>query len=362
VDVTAGPLDVLVVFDGSDTGPNGAERMAVRSVAGLAARGHRVVLLTRAPASHVDGLGTRVVRTEAELDTALPYGRPAVVHLFDLAQPGLVDTAVRVAARTGAPLALTPCSAPAAWPDRGRAALAGRAARVLFTLTGGEDAALRAAGLPTRPIRRIPPAADLPGTPRPAGFRRGLGLDGDAVLFVGRRTAYKGYLALLQATRAVWAALPATRFVFIGPDTDADAAAHFQAHADPRLHDLGVVDERTKHDALAACAVLCLPSSTDVFPLVFVEAWSCGKPVVGGDFAGADQVIRHGVDGLVVRPRPHDVAGALVRLLGDPRARLAMGRAGAERARREFGWDRVAAAYEDGYRWALAPTSEGVGS
>ena len=39
--------------------------------------------------------------------------------------------------------------------------------------------------------------------------------------------------------------------------------------------------------ALAACTVFCLPSTADIFPLVFLEAWACARPVVSGAFPGA---------------------------------------------------------------------------
>jgi D-inositol-3-phosphate glycosyltransferase len=60
----------------------------------------------------------------------------------------------------------------------------------------------------------------------------------------------------------------------------------------------------------------------------------------------------HGLTGLHVPPRdPGALAAALGELLADPGRRSEYGRAGRRRARRRFGWDRVAsstrAVYED---------------
>jgi glycosyltransferase involved in cell wall biosynthesis len=202
---------------------------------------------------------------------------------------------------------------------------------------------------PSDRIRRIPHAPDLRGRPDPAGFRARLGLRGPVVVFVGRRIPSKGYAELLRAASSVWRELPDARFLFLGPNSDPAAAQIFRDHADPRIVDLGAVDEQTKHDAIAASDVLCLPSTADVFPLVFLEAWMCGKPVVSGDFVGADGVVEHGVDGLVVAPRPAEIADALVHLLSDDEVRRAMGRAGQAKVRRDFTWERVAASVEAGY-------------
>lgn len=354
--------EILVAFGGYDPGPAGAERMAIRTIERLVRRGNQVTVLTDAlPSAYAYAAQRgctvpRVCRTADELAGYPPSDReyrPEIVHAFDLAKPDQVGDALEIARRCGAVLALTPASASGVWPDPDVAREACRTADVVFALTPAEAADLTEAGAPHDRIRYIPQACELAGTPDPDGFRLANGLAGQIVLFVGRRTAAKGYLTLLETMPLVWGRLPQVTFVFIGPNSDADAAAAFRAHADPRLVDLGVVDDQTKHDALAACDVLCLPTSHDVFPLVFAEAWTLGKPVVSGDFPGADTVVRDGVDGLIVKPWPMELADTLSRLLYGHRFRHEMGRAGQRRAEHEFGWDKVADAYQDGYGWAL---------
>lgn len=352
--MTGRPGGVLLAFEGYGAEPTGAERMALRAAEQLAGRGWSVAVLSTAaqPATRaaLATAGVPVVGSAAELARVRPGWTPAVVHGFDLARPEPLQEAVRVAQRFRARFVLTPCSAPQVWPDRAAAGRICAAAAVVFVISQPEARALPELGVPAGRIRLVPHAADLVGTPRPAAFRQRYGLAGPVVLYLGRRAGFKGYRTLLEATREVWARLPGTGFVFIGPDTDPAAPAAFAAHADPRVLDLGVAGEQTKHDALAACDLLCLPTTADVFPLVFIEAWLSGKPVVSGDFPGAGEVVRHGVDGLVVRSAPGPVAAALVELLADPGRRAAMGEAGRRRADREFGWSRVADAYEAGYR------------
>ncbi|WFE28724.1 glycosyltransferase family 4 protein [Solwaraspora sp. WMMD791] len=352
--MSGGTGEVLVAFTGYGDVRSGAELMALRAAQGLAARSRRVTALV--DAAHPDtvaGLRAAGVPLVTDADQLLrdhPDFSPSVVHAFDLAHPGAPAQAVWLARHYGAQLALTPSSAPQVWTDPSLAAAICRAADVVFALTATEVAALRDLGVPDAHIRRLPSASDLTGPGDADGFRRRHGVHGRFVLFVGRRTASKGYRTLLEAMAAVWRRLPDTRFVFVGPDIDPDAPAHFTAHADPRLHDLGTVDEQTKNDAIAACELLCLPSVADVFPLVFVEAWASGRPVVSGAFAGAHEVVRHGVDGLIVPPGPAALAAGLIALLGDDVRRSRLGAAGRQRAEHSFGWRRVLDVYEANYR------------
>ncbi|RCV56546.1 glycosyltransferase family 4 protein [Marinitenerispora sediminis] len=343
--------EVLVVFGGYGAGLAGAERMAWRTAQHLALRGHAVTVATdsRRP-SFLGDTALRVLRTEPELRRAVQEQPPEVVHAFDLARPAHVAMALRAARECGARLVLTPATTPELWPDLATGREACAAADTVFALTPTEAAALRAHGAADTALRPLPQAADLVGRPDPVGFRRRHGLSGPTVLFVGRRTIDKGYPRLVAAAPEVWRRVPDTEFVFAGPPGDGAAAGLPGPPGDPRVHDLGMVDDQTKHDAVAACDVLCLPTSADVFPLVFAEAWTRGRPVLSGAFPGAHDVVRDGVDGLVVPPRPGDVARALVRLLTDAALRRDLGAAGRRRARREFTWERVVAACEAGYR------------
>ncbi|WP_433654913.1 aminotransferase class I/II-fold pyridoxal phosphate-dependent enzyme [Nocardia sp. CA-128927] len=336
---------VLVTFGGYPSAHSGAERMAWRTSAQLARRGLAVTVLTDSrPPTDLDTGAARIVQCDSQFGS----WRPDVVHAYDLAKPEYVEKALGVARRTGARFVLTPATAPELWPDTALGRAACRRAQVIYVLTSAEAQVLYPLGATPDQVRQIPHAADLRGNPDPVGFRRRFGLRGPTVVFAGRRIPSKGYAELLQAAPLVWRELPETEFLFIGPN-DETAATVFRAHLDPRIVDLGVVDEQTKHDAIAAGAVLCLPTRADVFPLVFIEAWACGKPVVTGDFVGADSVVEHGVDGLIIAPRPAEIAQALLRLLSDNDIRRAMGRAGQARVRQEFTWDKVAASVAAGY-------------
>lgn len=341
---------VLVVFGSyGAASTSGAEGMAWRTSQALMARGHDVVVVTDGvrPGDLADG-GWRVFGSARELSTALPHWRAEVVHAYDLALPDAVDVARTLARRFDARFVLTPASAPDIWPAPEPAAAALRAASVVYALTEAEADVSRARG--ARHVMLIPQAPDLVGRGDATRFRHRYGITGRIVLFLGRRVAAKGYLTLLVAAPLVWRAEPTTAFVLMGPDGEPAATAAFLAGAQGPVHDLGLADDLGKHDAIAACDLLCLPTSADVFPLVFVEAWACGKPVVTGDFPGVADVVRDGVDALVVPSRPVEVAAAVLRLLGDDEARVGLGDAGRRRVLAGMTWDHVARVVEQGYR------------
>lgn len=307
--------------------------MARGAVAGLRARGHEVSVLA-APS----GGGAR-------LDPP-----PDVVHAFDLAPTAFAEHSLELAREHGSAFAVTPSSTADVWSDRDAGMAVCRAADVVFVLTRAETAALVAGGVDARLIEGVGQGAWLPGAADPAGFRARHGLDDrPVVLYLGRKTAFKGYRRLLAAVPGVLDAVPDATFVFAGPNVDPDSAAAFRNVADGHVLDLGVIDEREKHSALAACDVFCLPTTADILPLAFLEAWCCGKPVVSGTFDGVGEIVRHGENGLVVADEPSELTGALVRLLQDRELRIRLGEAGRADAGARHGWEAIAERYESGY-------------
>src|SRR6266542_614761 len=166
----------------------------------------------------------------------------------------------------GAAFAVTPASSAAVWPDVAAATATLRAADAVFALTRAEADRLRSHGACADRVLVVGQAADAPLPVDTAVLQERLGLHGRVVLHLGRRERFKGARELLAAAPEVWSAIPDTSFVFAGPTAGAAIPDG------PRLRDLGMVDETTKHGLLALCDVLCVPSRADVFPLVFLEA------------------------------------------------------------------------------------------
>ena len=146
--------------------------------------------------------------------------------------------------------------------------------------------------------------------------------------FAGRFVEEKGFDFLLQAIPFVRRS-PSARFVFAG-DTHI-AYERFFERSLPFLEpvreaviELGLVgDPRRMADFYAMCDVFVLPSRTDCFAIVQVEALLSGTPLVTSDIPGAREVVRVTGAGTLVPP-------------GDSPA-LADGSSGCSRTRRVIG-------------------------
>ena len=93
-------------------------------------------------------------------------------------------------------------------------------------------------------------------------------------------------------------------------------------------------NQDSTEELLAMSDVLLLPSETESFGLVALEAMSCAVPVVASERGGLPEVVQDGICGLLFDP--HDVAGmseAVIALLKDPARAKAMGEAGRRIAR-----------------------------
>lgn len=200
-------------------------------------------------------------------------------------------------------------------------------------------------------------------TTRPAALRRRLHLgDRRVVLFCGRLEPLKGADTLVDAIATLTEdpEFNDVAVLVIGEDSgDARLAGGERARLQERVQDAGVGDRvrflgAVSHDRLAdyyALADVCVvPSRTESFGLVALEAQSLGTPVVAAAVGGLTEIVVDGVTGLLVRSRdPRHYAEAIATVLADPAKREAMAAAARNRAA-AFTWtravDRLVAIYE----------------
>ncbi|MGH9182608.1 MAG: glycosyltransferase family 4 protein [Acidimicrobiales bacterium] len=110
----------------------------------------------------------------------------------------------------------------------------------------------------------------------PSGFRRRYGIEGDFVLYAGRREGAKGWEQLLEGyARAVRRRRLPLSLVTVG-------VGEVRPPADiaDRVIDLGLVPDRDRDGALAAAAAYVQPSRYESFSRTVMEAWLAGTPVI----------------------------------------------------------------------------------
>lgn len=261
-------------------------------------------------------------------------------------------TALAIARQYHAPLVLTPLPHPGQ-PFSGASSAdiaTYRRADGIVAMTAHEQRWYESLGVAPERVAVVGSGAVVATGGDGAAFRARHGIAGPLVLFVGRQESYKGYRAILAATQAIWRAHPQTHFAFIGEKSWSSRFYDPLArHEDRRILDLKVVGEQEKADAYAACDVFCMPSTHETLGLTYLEAWRYGKPVIGGDIAPLREVVRHGIDGLLVHQRPEAVAAAVTSLLDDPARARQMGEAGKQRVAEQFDWPVVIGKLEGFY-------------
>lgn len=86
--------------------------------------------------------------------------------------------------------------------------------------------------------------------------------------------------------------------------------------------------------------VLVLPSNNESFGIVFLEAWTCKKPVVGSGIGAVRDVISSEVDGLLMEPdNTSSLSSQLKRLIDSKELRTSLGEAGHKKVITNYTWD-----------------------
>jgi phosphatidylinositol alpha-mannosyltransferase len=178
------------------------------------------------------------------------------------------------------------------------------------------------------------------------------------IVFVGQAVERKGLPLLLRAFEALREHIP-TELTVIGPTPQELSPLMLD---DRGVRVLGKVDDERKRFELAHADLLCAPSLRgESFGMVLTEAFAAGTPVIASDIAGYRDVVRDGVDGILVPPANAQALAEALRDLWDEPARRAEMALAAARDVERFAWPRVSAEVMTAYEDAIAtPQPEGA--
>ncbi len=181
------------------------------------------------------------------------------------------------------------------------------------------------------------------------------------VLFIGRANQDKGAIDAAKAILALRQQGETVTLAIIGqvaPDFD----RFYKGLSDAEkkgISLLGTLSDSEKHALLEVCALLLMPSHSDSFGIVFLEAWAHSKPVIGAHAGGIPGVIDNNVNGILV---PYgDVSAlsqAVYRLLTDMGLNRIMGQKGHEKIAEKYNWNHVVERTMNNYQKCLAYSSQ----
>lgn len=182
------------------------------------------------------------------------------------------------------------------------------------------------------------------GTGRPDGtvdVRHEFGIPPDApvVGVVANLSPIKGYEDLIAALGLLVPKVEGLRCICVGGSDPA-----YRGTLERLVESLGlgrcVVFAGYQQGVLPfyeAMDVLVLPSRSEAFGMVLLEAMALAKPIVATDVGGISEIVVDGVTGLLVPPgQPLRLADAILCLIEDRSARLRMGMAGYARVGQHF--------------------------
>jgi D-inositol-3-phosphate glycosyltransferase len=236
--------------------------------------------------------------------------------------------------------------------ERSELDVMGCADAICVSCTEEERQLVRLHGTPPGRIEIVAPGVEhaffAPGERR--GAREALGFGSEPVIvFAGRIQPLKGLDVAVEALGAMHSR--GARLVAIGGASGTDGNRELdrvrRLVADLGLaHRVDFVPPQPHHllsSYYRAADAVVVPSRSESFGLVALEAAACGTPVVASAVGGLLTIVDHGVTGFLVPDRdPIDFARYLDRLIEEPSLAGGLGRAAAERARR-YTWSFAAA-------------------
>jgi len=234
----------------------------------------------------------------------------------------------------------------------GEAQVVEAADRLVANTSGEADELIDLYAADPRKVRVVSPGVDLdvftPGDMARARARVGLPQDSQVLLFVGRIQPLKAPDVLLRAAAQMLARAPELRqrldvVVLGGPSGSGlgkPRALHELAQQlgiNTRVRFVPPVDRATLAQWYRAADLVAIPSYSESFGLVAVEAQACGTPVVAAAVGGLPYAV--GDSGLLINGHETaDWSAALESLLDDPGRRKLLSRKAVQHAA-QFSWE-----------------------
>jgi|Deesub1362A_J573_1020465.scaffolds.fasta_scaffold00057_161 glycosyltransferase involved in cell wall biosynthesis len=162
------------------------------------------------------------------------------------------------------------------------------------------------------------------------------------ILYAGRMEKIKGVEYLIGAFSAVKEKIPTAHLYIIGSgllERNLKKLADRQGIAN--VHFLGMLENRLVLSYMKSCDVFVLPSLTEGFPLVLVEAMACGAPIVATNVKGINEIIEDGKNGFLVGAKDEDaLASKIITILTDSNLKKDISKNNVEKSR-EYDWKTI---------------------
>jgi len=213
-------------------------------------------------------------------------------------------------------------------------------AKKIIALSSATKTHLLLTGAKEEKIEIVPNAVD---TDMFSPYKKNLlkekwGISDSVILFVGRLKKEKGLEYLLHAYSEVKKRIGEAKLVIVGEGPERGSLRNLQKKLGVSdVFFLGSVRNKFMPNIYVGCDVLVLPSISEPFGNVVIEAMATGKPVIGSYVGGMKDTIIHGVSGYHVYPGSiKQISKYLIKLLSNESLRRRLGKNARKRAIEEY--------------------------
>ncbi|WP_338827363.1 glycosyltransferase family 4 protein [Neomoorella thermoacetica] len=199
----------------------------------------------------------------------------------------------------------------------------------------------------------------LPGKINETRQKLGLADKGPILFFLRPAEKRKGLHFLLKSLGEIRGEFPDIRLLVAGQISDSDYTQEIrqlvtELHLDENVIFLGNVPQKDLPVFYKMAYLTVVPSTYEAFPMVILESYACGTPVVAFDSGGVRDVIQNGVDGNLVPLKDVDaLTDAIKNMINNPEMRNMMGIKARRKIEKQFKWEHISKKYIELYRRSL---------
>lgn len=224
------------------------------------------------------------------------------------------------------------------------------ASRVIC-LTRSDSLELQRLGCPHEKIRIVPNGVDV------AKFKPSNEVIDDTIFWHGRFVPEKGLNYLIMALNLVVREKPKVRLIMCGRGPMLPKIYYMVkclALEKNVIFKSNVNRDKLPH-LLGSSQLYVLPSLKEGMPYALLEAMACGKAVIGSNIPGINDVITHGMNGILITPRdPKALADAIIMLLEDDNLRTKLGYNARQLIVKKYSWEKIAEKIEGIYKEVMS--------
>ena len=168
------------------------------------------------------------------------------------------------------------------------------------------------------------------------------------ILFAGTKSYDKGTIFLVDSLEILWENNHHIDLILIGPNSE-EFSSHLQKKSETirqHVHDLGIVSNDEKLSVFHSCDVFAMPSRSESFGLVYLEAWLHKKPVIGCNIKAVANLIDHNKNGLLVKFNDTNELSLTIKTLLNPVLREKLGLEGYKKLIQNYDVDKLCNDFE----------------